>query len=76
MGSSTISHGEDDASGGKRAEDGDPKHMEWMASQFPKGWFLLCPDGRHLAMYDDHKTYFEDLTGFFRDVEAARIGNR
>lgn len=50
--------------------------MEWMASQFPKGWFLLCPDGRHLAMYDDHKTYFEDLTGFFRDVEAARIGNR
>ena len=51
----------------------DPKQMAWMATQFPKGRHLHCPNGSHLAMYDDQKTYFTGLVGFLEDVEAGRI---
>jgi proline iminopeptidase len=50
----------------------DPKHMEWMASQFPHGRFLLCPQGSHMAMYDDQQTYMAGLIAFLRDVDAGR----
>ena len=46
----------------------DPKHMKWMAEQFPKGRYLYLPDGSHMAMYDDQRRYFEGLIGFVRDV--------
>ena len=52
----------------------DPKHMEWMAGQFPRGRFLLCPDGSHLALYDDQKTYFGGLVRFIKDVETGHFG--
>jgi proline iminopeptidase len=47
----------------------DPKHMEWMANAFPKGRYLYCPNGSHLAMYDDQVTYFEGLIRFIQDVD-------
>ena len=34
----------------------DPEHMEWMAGQVQHGRYLHCPNGSHLAMYDDQKT--------------------
>ena len=42
----------------------DPKHMEMMAKAVKNGTFLLCPNGSHLAMYDDQKTYFTGLLAF------------
>ncbi|HVS30910.1 MAG TPA: proline iminopeptidase-family hydrolase [Thermoanaerobaculia bacterium] len=48
----------------------DPKHMEWMAKQIPNGRYLYCPDGSHMAMYDDQQTYFRGLIDFIRDVDA------
>jgi proline iminopeptidase len=42
----------------------DPKHMEWMASQFPRGQYLDCPGGSHMAMYDAQTTYIEGLINF------------
>jgi proline iminopeptidase len=50
----------------------DPKHMEWMASALPDGHYLSCPEGSHLAMYDDQVTYFDGLIKFIRDVDARR----
>jgi proline iminopeptidase len=47
----------------------DPKHMEMIAGRIPKGRFHLCPNGSHMAMYDDQQTYFEGLIGFIKDVE-------
>ena len=44
----------------------DPKHMEWMASQFPKGKFLLCPNGSHMSMWDDQEHYFPGLIQFLK----------
>ncbi|MCB9377371.1 MAG: proline iminopeptidase-family hydrolase [Holophagales bacterium] len=51
----------------------DPKHMEWMAGQFPKGRFLLCPNGSHLALYDDREVYAQGLNGFLTDLAAGRF---
>jgi len=49
----------------------DPKHMEWMAGQFPNGSYLYCPEGSHFALYDDQATYFEGLIEFLRMVDSA-----
>jgi len=51
----------------------DPKHMEWMASAFPNGRYLYCPNGSHFAMYDDQLTYFEGLISFIKDVDDGRL---
>jgi proline iminopeptidase len=46
----------------------DPAHMRMMADRLPAGRFLLCPDGSHLAMYDDQQTYFAGLVDFLHDL--------
>ena len=51
----------------------DPRHMEWMSKQFPHGRFLLCPNGGHMAQYDDQQTYMTGLIGFLKDVDAGRF---
>jgi proline iminopeptidase len=58
---------------GARYDTMDPTHMEWMAKQFPRGHYLYCPHGSHLAIYDDQQVYFKGLTGFILDVDAGRI---
>jgi proline iminopeptidase len=42
----------------------DPAHLEGMASAFPRGSYLHCPTGSHLAMYDDQQTYVNGLVAF------------
>ena len=44
----------------------DPKHMEWMSKQFPKGEYLHCPNGSHMDMYDDQEAYMKGLIAFLR----------
>lgn len=51
----------------------DPKHMEWMSKQVRKGRYLYCPNGSHMAMYDDQKIYFDGLIKFVRDVSEKRF---
>jgi proline iminopeptidase len=51
----------------------DPKHMRWMSEQFPHGRFLYCPNGGHMAMYDDQATYFTGLIAFLKDVDAGKF---
>ena len=47
----------------------DPSHLKMMAGLFPNGRFHLCPNGSHMAMYDDQETYFDGLIGFVRDIQ-------
>ena len=47
----------------------DPEHMEWMSEAVQNGRFLLCPEGSHLAQYDDQKVYFTGLIEFIKDVD-------
>lgn len=58
---------------GARYDTMDPAHMEKMADQVQKGRYLFCPNGSHMALYDDQKVFFEGLIEFIRDVAAGRI---
>jgi proline iminopeptidase len=48
----------------------DPAHMEWMAKQIPGARYLFCPEGSHMAMYDDQRVFFDGLVGFLKDLEV------
>jgi proline iminopeptidase len=50
----------------------DPAHMEKVAQRLPRGRYLHCPDGSHLAMYDDQRTYFAGLTDFLTGLAPGR----
>jgi proline iminopeptidase len=58
---------------GARFDTMDPAHMETMASRAQKGRYLYCPDGSHMAMYDDQKVYVEGVIQFILDVDAGRV---
>jgi proline iminopeptidase len=49
----------------------DPAYMEKMSHEFPKGRFLLCPNGSHMDFYDDPQTYFPGLIKFLKDGNGA-----
>jgi proline iminopeptidase len=42
-----------------------------MARRLPRGSYLYCPDGSHLAMYDDQETYFEGLIAFLQALPPS-----
>jgi proline iminopeptidase len=49
----------------------DPEHMRWVSTQVQHGSFLLCPNGSHLAMWDDQKTYLPGLIKFLRAIDGG-----
>jgi proline iminopeptidase len=51
----------------------DPKHMEMMAGAVKHGRYLYCPNGSHLAMYDDQATYMKGVIAFLHDVDEGRF---
>ena len=51
----------------------DPGHMEWMSTTVQHGQYLYCPNGSHLALYDDQEIYFRGLIQFIQDVDAGRF---
>jgi proline iminopeptidase len=51
----------------------DPAHMEMMAGAVQNGRYLLCPEGSHMAMYDDQETYMHGVIAFLKDVDAGRF---
>jgi proline iminopeptidase len=55
---------------GARHDTMDPEHMRRMSEQLPQGRFLYCPDGSHLAMYDDQEVYFTGLVDFLRALPS------
>jgi proline iminopeptidase len=46
----------------------DPEHMRWMSQQLPRGRYLHCPDGSHLAQFDDPGHYFPGLIDFLHSL--------
>jgi len=51
----------------------DPEHMKWMSTQVQKGRYLYCPNGSHLAMWDDQKIYMDGVIKFIKDVDEGRL---
>jgi proline iminopeptidase len=56
---------------GARYDTMDPGYMQMMAGKVQRGTYLLCPNGSHMAMYDDEATYFEGLIDFIGSVERT-----
>ena len=46
----------------------DPKQMKWMANEVQNGSYLHCPNGSHMAMWDDQQNYFKGLIEFINQL--------
>lgn len=57
---------------GAKHDTMDPKHMEWMSTQFQNGSYLYCPNGSHMSMYDDQETYMSGLIKFLKGVDEGQ----
>jgi len=58
---------------GARHDTMDPAHMDWMSREVQHGRYLFCPDGSHLSIYDDQKTYVKGIMSFLSDVDSGRF---
>ncbi len=58
---------------GARHDTMDPAHMEMMAGMVQHGRYLFCPNGSHIAMYDDQRVYVDGVTKFVSDVTEGRF---
>jgi proline iminopeptidase len=58
---------------GAQRDTMNPKHMEWMAVSMKHGRYLFCPNGSHMALYDDQVIYFRGLIQFIQDVNDGRF---
>ena len=57
---------------GAKYDTMDPEHMKWISTQVQNGTYLFCPNGSHMAMYDDQQVYMEGLIRFIKEVDARR----
>jgi len=57
---------------GARYDTMDPEHLRMMAGMMPRGAYWDCPEGSHLALYDDQLRYFSGLIGFIEKVAAEK----
>ena len=53
---------------GARYDEMDPEDMSKMAKLMTNGSYAYCPNGSHLAMWDDQKVYFDHLLNFLQAV--------
>lgn len=57
---------------GAKHDTMDPVHMQWMATQFPSGSYLYCPNGSHMALYDDQKIFMNGLIQFLKETDQGK----
>jgi proline iminopeptidase len=53
---------------GARYDEMDPEDMRKMARMMPNARAAVCPNGSHLALWDDQAVYFRHLLGFLKTV--------
>ena len=55
---------------GAKHDTMDPQAMEEQSKLVQKGRYLYCPNGSHLAMWDDQKVFMGGVIKFIRDVDS------
>jgi len=58
---------------GAKYDTMDPKAMEAQSKLPQKGRYLYCPNGSHLAMWDDQKIFMDGVIKFINDVNTGRF---
>jgi proline iminopeptidase len=61
---------------GAKFDTMDPEHMKWMSTQVKNGRYLYCPNGSHLSMWDDQKTFMDGVIKFITDVDADNFKSK
>ncbi|NVM66719.1 proline iminopeptidase [Mucilaginibacter sp. SG538B] len=56
---------------GARHDEMNPQSILREGRLLPNSRTYLCPEGSHMAMYDDQQRYFNTLTTFLKDVEQG-----
>ena len=56
---------------GAKHDTMDPKAMEEQSKMVQKGRYLYCPNGSHLAMWDDQKVFMTGVIKFIQDVDSG-----
>jgi len=57
---------------GAKYDSMDPDYMKWMSTQVKNGQSLYCPNGSHLAMWDDQQVFMNGVIKFIRGVDAGK----
>ncbi len=58
---------------GARYDTMEPAQMEKIARSVKRGRYLYCPNGSHLALYDDQQVYMSGLVQFILDVDSGHF---
>ncbi|KAF2516757.1 proline-specific peptidase family protein [Flavobacterium foetidum] len=58
---------------GAKYDTMDPKAMEEQSKMVKKGVYLYCPNGSHLAMWDDQKVFMKGVIQFIHNVDQNKI---
>lgn len=56
---------------GAKHDTMDPKAMEAQSKLVQKGRYLYCPNGSHLAMWDDQQVFMTGVIAFIKDVNSG-----
>ncbi|MBI5856863.1 MAG: proline iminopeptidase-family hydrolase [Sphingobacteriales bacterium] len=58
---------------GAKHDTMDPKAMEEQSKMLQKGRYLYCPNGSHLAMWDDQQVFMNGVIQFIKDVDEGKM---
>ena len=58
---------------GAKHDTMDPNAMEEQSKLVQKGRYLYCPNGSHLAMYDDQKIFMDGVIKFIHDADSGEF---
>lgn len=58
---------------GAKYDTMDPKAMEAQSKMVKKGRYLFCPNGSHLAMWDDQQVFMAGVIKFIKDVDENSV---
>jgi proline iminopeptidase len=58
---------------GAKHDTMDPKAMEEQSKLVQKGRYLYCPNGSHLAMWDDQQVFMSGVIQFIKDVDEEKL---
>jgi len=56
---------------GAKYDTMDPKAMEEQSKRVKNGSYLYCPNGSHLAMWDDQKIYMDGVIKWIKKIDAG-----
>ncbi len=60
---------------GAKYDTMDPKAMEEQSKMVQHGRYLYCPNGSHLAMWDDQQVFMKGVIEFIHDVDSGEFGS-